>query len=821
MDKWMPFDDDTDFSESNHESISSEVEYLAHTSLLELTPRSMELDASRSGVSQGSTPNPQRHPSLGRMVVMDSGMSHSPPSSSHRRKSKKSSSKRPGVRRSGSSSRSMNPTPSVIAAGVQQVAAKLDVDMSPTRSNKNELTVSPLLNDDNSEEQLKKAPTRSESRQLRIRHRRRTSGKPEDIELITDGDHESMSTVSYDLSLDLVSSFKANIRRGDDHGDSEEVMKVSPIPSDRDRQRAVSEALEMKRASQISEKQKAVSSNSLADVLEGSREGELTEDESPGFRTKQTRKPNTTPPPSPVNETISFKTDPTDFYRKKDVAAARFESVEVRYQQMESETTASGRVADGIPADSKGASEDGPRSRPCSCSKLLRNPFFLGFGCAVLLGLIVVVVVFLVTRANAGGGRPPSAFSDDELLNLIANQTSVDSTLLLMPESLQGQAFLWLKGADVSVRSDQKRILQRFALVTLFFYTKGENWYASEGWLSDTSECTWFSSGGSPCDEYGNVTSLSLSSNKLVGELPAEIALLTSLHSIDLSGNNLFGALPPTFEDLVRLSSLNLDSNAFDRRFPELLTRLTNLRVLSLSMNQITGLLPSSISKLTNVEVFSVAANRLVSSMPSDISKMTALRELYLEFNELSGPIASELGLLSHLENIKLDLNLFSSGVPSELGLLVNLNSFSCNDCSLVGALPTEIGRLHRLNTFEVQSNQLTGSIPSEIGSASSLRMIDLSTNSFVGSLPSDVGRLTSISLFDASGNNLTGTIPRELAYIDSRGFVFYLDNNQLTGTVPAEVCTKLVGSEDVISLKGTKVALCNCVKCHNMSLRG
>ena len=99
--------------------------------------------------------------------------------------------------------------------------------------------------------------------------------------------------------------------------------------------------------------------------------------------------------------------------------------------------------------------------------------------------------------------------------------------------------------------------------------------------------------------------------------------------------------------------------------------------------------------------------------------------------------------------------------------------------------------------------------------------MIDLSTNSFVGSLPSDVGRLTSISLFDASGNNLTGTIPRELAYIDSRGFVFYLDNNQLTGTVPAEVCTKLVGSEDVISLKGTKVALCNCVKCHNMSLRG
>lgn len=162
MDKWMPFDDDTDFSESNHESydssskISSEVEYLAQTLLLELTPRSVQLDASRSSVTQASTPNPQRHPSLGRMVVMDSGMSHSSRSSSHRRKSKKSSSrrvgdpKRPGVSRSNSSSRSMNPTPSVIAAGVQEVAAKLDVDMSPKRSQETEMTVSPLLDDDNS-----------------------------------------------------------------------------------------------------------------------------------------------------------------------------------------------------------------------------------------------------------------------------------------------------------------------------------------------------------------------------------------------------------------------------------------------------------------------------------------------------------------------------------------------------------------------------------------------------------------------------------------------------------------------------------------------
>ena len=827
MDNWMDFHDDTDFSESNQEShdnsskMSSEVDYLTQSSLLELTPRTTKLD--------DSTPSQHTHASLGNSLLMESETSHASRSSSQRRpKSKKSSSrrregdhKRSGMSQSRSSSRSIDPTPSVIAAGVQHVAAKFDVDMSPTRSDETDLMFSTLASDTDSQELLKKAA--AESRHLRSRNRSRPSMTPEGIELVTDEDHESMSTVSYDPVLDLISSSKANAQAIKGHIDaSDEFKKVSPTPSDYDRQRMLSEVLKSKWASQVSEKQKAVASNSLADVLEGSREGDLTvtEDESPDVGSSPSQLPNTIPP-LVSGDPIVFSTDPTDFYRKKDVSTNRFESVEVRYQQMDSERVMAGLGADDSAPETEGLSAGGCKTLTPSCSRLIRNPYFLGLGSLVLLGLVALVVVLLVTRQKGTDEGSASALSDDELLQMIATDVSIDKLLLLDVESYQGKAFAWIKGADRTIRSDREAILQRFALATLFFGAKGEKWDENNGWLSGDDECTWFSSSAdSPCDENGNLISLSLRSNNLVGELPAEIAVLRSLRSIDLSGNSLFGSLPTSLELLVDLSSMNLDSNAFDRNFPELLTRLTNLRVLSLSLNRFTGLLPSSISNLTNMEVFSVAANRLTSGIPSDISKMTALRELYLEFNELSGPIVSELGLLSNLENIKLDLNLFSSGIPTELGLLVNLRSFSCNDCSLVGGLPTETGQLVRLNTFELQSNELTGTIPSEIGLATSLRLVDLSYNSFAGTLPSDVGRLASISIFDASGNKLTGTLPRELASIDSKGFVFYLDNNQLTGTIPEEVCNLLVESRDVISLNGTQVVLCNCEQCHTGSQR-
>jgi hypothetical protein len=53
-----------------------------------------------------------------------------------------------------------------------------------------------------------------------------------------------------------------------------------PLLSDEDRQRLIIEAIKMKRASHLADRQKAQSMRSLPDVLESlSREGELTEDE--------------------------------------------------------------------------------------------------------------------------------------------------------------------------------------------------------------------------------------------------------------------------------------------------------------------------------------------------------------------------------------------------------------------------------------------------------------------------------------------------------------------------------------------------------------
>ena len=88
----------------------------------------------------------------------------------------------------------------------------------------------------------------------------------------------------------------------------------------------------------------------------------------------------------------------------------------------------------------------------------------------------------------------------------------------------------------------------------------------SEKWLDyNAHECQWFSTFARtmcPCDNE-TIQELGLRHNFLVGRLPAQVALLTSLTKMDMMANQLGSTLPTELGLLTNLEMINLESNLF------------------------------------------------------------------------------------------------------------------------------------------------------------------------------------------------------------------------------------------------------------------
>jgi hypothetical protein len=73
------------------------------------------------------------------------------------------------------------------------------------------------------------------------------------------------------------------------------------------------------------------------------------------------------------------------------------------------------------------------------------------------------------------------------------------------------------------------QLTQIYALEVLFFATSGAAWTKSTGWTAASDPCLpWV---GVTCDASGNITSLSLAKNALVGRIPSEIRGLSNLRT--------------------------------------------------------------------------------------------------------------------------------------------------------------------------------------------------------------------------------------------------------------------------------------------------
>ncbi|CAB9528373.1 LRR receptor-like serine threonine-protein kinase [Seminavis robusta] len=383
------------------------------------------------------------------------------------------------------------------------------------------------------------------------------------------------------------------------------------------------------------------------------------------------------------------------------------------------------------------------------------------------------------------------------------DSNATTNVTLLTP---QYRAYDWLT-TDMDMQSyADDRLVQRFALATFFFSTKGYNWTsqtqsllndtnhtaaeslllnpndyfrpqeslewyqavpgsrkrdvqteesersqeAFEPWLSPQHECQWWSlapvNGYSTCNNDSSFyVSLDVEGNNLAGELPPELGLLTTLESI------FVGRDRQTHGPIVSQ-----------------IGQLTRLRELHLGGSQSTGTIPTELARLSDtLEYLGIGFNRLTGTFPSQLTALSKLEQLKIDANRLHGTLPKNLG--SHLSNLR----------------IVSFYRNQFNGTVLSSLIPCA-----NLAFIDIAENQFADEIPSELGTLTHLTRLFLPNNRLHGTLPSTLALLPKLGKLNLHNNvNLTGPLPPEFAALNQTLTVFQIQGTGITGTIPEALC--------------------------------
>ena len=382
------------------------------------------------------------------------------------------------------------------------------------------------------------------------------------------------------------------------------------------------------------------------------------------------------------------------------------------------------------------------------------------------------------------------------------------------------------------------RVVQRYAMATLYYATEGEMWDANGLWLTPgVHECEWV---GVICremdipsvtladkapdqddilDDDENTVSermvieINLPENNLQGYLPREISGLRFLQTLGLWSNQIANELPMELGNLTNLQGLHLDDNNFEGTIPSTLGLLSEMQDLSLPTNNFRGEIPAEVFNLAKLQRLWIYNTQVTGSLPDDASydNLTSLADLNLKNNKLDGSLPKGIQYLSSLQILDISSNQFTGLIPSSWKSLVNLNKIALNNNKLRGKIPNNIFQdLTKLESVSLDINQLSGTIPSAIigatcnslqkltlgdnklegglpeslRSCNSLRILEINSNQIASDLPTWIGELTNLEYLDVSDNRLSGDVPSQLSEL-SQIRELRLDGNFLEGTVP------------------------------------
>ncbi|KAJ6838843.1 putative leucine-rich repeat receptor-like protein kinase [Iris pallida] len=299
-----------------------------------------------------------------------------------------------------------------------------------------------------------------------------------------------------------------------------------------------------------------------------------------------------------------------------------------------------------------------------------------------------------------------------------------------------------------------------------------------------------------------NLMLLSLSGNKLHGDVPSSLCQLQNVEVIDLarnlfsgelpncwkydltvldfSSNNLSGGIPDTIGSLSSLEALHLSNNSLSGKIPSSLQGCTGLAILDLSQNKFTGKVPTWIGEsCPSLKILRLRSNMFAGRIPQNLSRLLGLQIVDLAQNNLSGTIPKSFGKFDAMKvtraNLEQVLQTYTSVYVERMevvmkdkalmygdsnGILSLVTSLDLSGNNLYGTIPRELGSLRGLLSLNLSGNHLNGEIPKEVGSMQSLVSLDLSRNELSGAIPSTMAYLTSLESLDLSSNNLSGRIP-------------------------------------------------------------
>ena len=373
--------------------------------------------------------------------------------------------------------------------------------------------------------------------------------------------------------------------------------------------------------------------------------------------------------------------------------------------------------------------------------------------------------------------------------------------------------------------------MDRSTLAALYNATGGTDWTDNTNWLSDEPLGDWH---GVTTDDEGRVTRLMLSSNNLVGTIPADLGSLSELNLLELYGNNLSGTIPTELGSLSNLEALGLNINQLSGEIPVELGSLSNLEALGLSNNQLTGPIPAELGRLVNLWSLRLAGNQLTGCAPASLRDVpdNDFDELGLPFcespciaggavsdakntgfisdchvllaarNTLAGtatlnwsadrPIAEWEGVTvrgtpQRVTRLTLSEKNLDGTIPRALGRLEMLTDLNLHINALTGPIPAGLGNLSNLVTLNLRNNELTGPIPASLGRLTNLRSLRLQGNELSGTIPAGLGDLEDLVTLALSTNGLSGMIPSSLGRLDKLS-VLWLHDNRLTGAIPEEL---------------------------------
>ncbi|KAH1208836.1 putative leucine-rich repeat receptor-like protein kinase [Glycine max] len=357
------------------------------------------------------------------------------------------------------------------------------------------------------------------------------------------------------------------------------------------------------------------------------------------------------------------------------------------------------------------------------------------------------------------------------------------------------------------------------------------NWVGSDpcgaGW--DGIECT-----------NSRITSISLASTDLSGQLTSDIGSLSELLILDLSYNKkLTGPLPSNIGNLRKLRNLLLINCGFTGPIPVTIGNLERLVFLSLNSNGFTGTIPAAIGNLSNVYWLDLAENQLEGPIPISngttpgLDMMHHTKHFHFGKNKLSGNIPSqlfspEMSLIHYFLELFLhgckvlvttrgtchtitidrgvaigeglfESNRFTGGIPSTLGLVKTLEVVRFDKNFLSEPLPLNINNLTSVRELFLSNNRLSGSLPNLTG-MNSLSYLDMSNNSFDQSdFPPWLPTLPALTTIMMEDTKLQGRIPVSLFSLQQLQTVV-LKKNQLNGTL--DIGTSISNQLDLLDLQ-------------------